>query len=54
MVLYVPAIIWFFLENDYFGWNRTAQSPEELICDGIVLVLVAIAIVGNIIRKSVI
>jgi len=28
----------------FFGWSLQSQSPDEVICDGIVLVLVSIAI----------
>lgn len=38
----IIAILFFIGQNNYFGWNARPQSPEELICDGIVLVLVAL------------
>lgn len=35
---------WYFVaENNYFGWNQLPASPEELIADGIFLVLLSLA-----------
>jgi len=28
-------IVFFFLYNSYFGWNKTAESDVETICDNI-------------------
>lgn len=33
----------FIIQNSYFGWNAFPQSSEELICDGVFLVLLSIA-----------
>lgn len=46
-MLWFFAIAWWFFETRYFGWNATAGSPEEMICDGIVFVLVALALVDH-------
>ena len=35
-------IVYAVRETDFFGWNLTPQSPEELICDGIALILCSI------------
>lgn len=36
--------IWFWvMENNYFGWNALPQSEAELLCDGIVLLIAALA-----------
>ncbi|MEG9561057.1 hypothetical protein [Pseudomonas aeruginosa] len=37
------AVYFWFMENRYFGWNAHPQSEAELICDGIVILLVALA-----------
>lgn len=31
-------------ETAYFGWNFLPQSPEEVIADGITLLLAALAV----------
>ena len=36
-VLFFAVMFWL-LETRYFGWNWSPQSPEEVICDGIVLI----------------
>lgn len=41
-IWFLAAIFWF-NENRYFGWNGWPQSDAELICDGIVCLLVALA-----------
>lgn len=38
------ALSFWFIETNYFGWNFLPSSPEELICDGLVLVMWCIAI----------
>ena len=45
--LLVLALIFFVHENNYFGWNRLPQSPEELLADGIVVLLVAMSVLGR-------
>lgn len=37
------SAVFFYSENSYFGWNRLPQSTEELICDGIVLLILALS-----------
>jgi hypothetical protein len=39
------AIAFYLHENNYYGWNRWPQSDAELIADGIVCVLIALAFV---------
>lgn len=34
-------------ETAYFGWNLTPQSDAEMICDGISLLIFALAFVGK-------
>lgn len=41
------AIFFGFVETAYFGWNMTPQSDAEIICDGIVFVLVALSFVAR-------
>jgi hypothetical protein len=42
--LFVLATAFGLYETAYFGWNVLPGSPQELICDGITLVLTAIAL----------
>ena len=44
IVLFWFAIGFYKLENDYFGWNRYPQSEAEVLADGLVYVLLAIAV----------
>lgn len=37
------AAVFFVQENYYFGWNRYAQSAEELMADGLVLLIASMA-----------
>jgi hypothetical protein len=41
--VFVLASAFGLIETAYFGWNMTPQSEAELICDGITLVLFALA-----------
>ena len=42
--IFFLAVIFALAENSYFGWNWKPGSEAELICDGIVLLLCALAI----------
>lgn len=42
-MLWMIAIIFGVASNAWFGWNWTPKSDAEVICDGIVLLLVAVA-----------
>lgn len=35
------------MENNYFGWNMTPQSGAEVICDGIVMLIFALAFIAR-------
>lgn len=41
----VLAVWFYYLQNRYFGWNKTPNSSEELICDGIVIILIAMSFI---------
>lgn len=47
MTLWLLAIVFEIASNAHFGWNWTPQSDAELICDGIALVLVVVAVAGS-------
>ena len=38
------ALCWYVHMNDYFGWNRLPQSPEECLCDGVLFLILALAL----------
>lgn len=46
-LLYFIAIWFWMTETQYFGWNLMPKSDAEVICDGIALVLLAIAIASK-------
>lgn len=49
LVLNWPALVisvaYFWLTNDYFGWNFDPKSPEEVIADGIGFLILALAFI---------
>ena len=42
--IFILALVWAYMYNSFFGWNFSTQSPEELICDGIFAVLMAMSL----------
>lgn len=42
--IFVIAVVWAYFYNSHFGWNWSSQSPEEVICDGIFAILMAMAV----------
>lgn len=38
------ALVWSYMYNSHFGWNWTSKSSEEIICDGIFAILMALSI----------
>jgi len=45
-ILFISIIFWL-LETSYFGWNWSPQSPSEVVCDGIVAILVSLAVIAD-------
>ena len=41
--VFLLSFLFWIVETNYFGWNVTPQSPEEVICDGIVLLIAALS-----------
>ena len=37
------SILFWAVSTHYFGWNMTPQSDAELICDGITMLILAMA-----------
>lgn len=46
-MIWLLAIGFAIVTNHHFGWNGMPKSDAELICDGIALVLVALAILKS-------
>lgn len=44
--IFILSIGFWILENNHFGWNASPKSDNELISDGIVLLLVGLSLVG--------
>ena len=44
--IWLLALFFGTAETAYFGWNMLPQSPAEMICDGITVLLVALAILA--------
>jgi hypothetical protein len=42
--IFLLAFLYWFIENNFFGWNMFPQSEAELIADGIVMLILAIAV----------
>ncbi len=42
--IFMLASIWAYIYNSHFGWNWSSQSTEELICDGIFAILMALSV----------
>lgn len=42
-VLFIAFVYWY-AENQHFGWHAFPKSAPEAICDGIVFLLLAIAV----------
>ena len=45
--IWVLAVLFGLAETAYFGWNITPKSSEEMICDGITMVLLAMAFMSQ-------
>ena len=41
-ILFFAACFWL-LETAYFGWNLSPKSDAEVVCDGMVMILAAMA-----------
>jgi len=40
------AVMFGISKNQYYGWNFNPQSDAEMICNGIIMLIVALALVG--------
>jgi hypothetical protein len=45
-IVLLAAIVLYFLENMYFGWNATPASIAEKVADGVVLVGLFYGLIG--------
>jgi hypothetical protein len=44
LVMWLLALFYALYESAYFGWNMFPKSPEETICDGISVILLALVV----------
>jgi hypothetical protein len=44
-IFLIGQVFWF-IETWHYGWNFAPQSDGEVVCDGIVLLITAISLVG--------
>ena len=51
VVIWALAMFYAFWETAHFGWNMTAKTDTEMVCDGIALVLFALACATSAIEK---
>ena len=42
--VFVFGLLFSVLETAYFGWNLKPSSGEEMICDGIAFIIVAMSV----------
>lgn len=45
--MWIIAVLWFVVENQFFGWNALPQSANELLADGIGYILVSLAVMSG-------
>jgi hypothetical protein len=45
--LWLLALIFWWEQNQYFGWNWQPKSDAELIADGLTVLLFALSILGK-------
>jgi len=43
--IFLLSLLFWYSETKYFGWNALPQSPEEVICDGIAILIGALSLV---------
>lgn len=43
-VIFVIGLVFAYEQNEYFGWHAWPQSDNELITDGIVLLIFAMSL----------
>lgn len=44
LTIFTIALFWAYTYNSHFGWNWSSKSGEEIICDGIFAILMALSI----------
>ena len=45
--IFMLAIVFGFIKNQHFGWNMQPESSIELICDGIMLIIFSLSLIGK-------
>lgn len=44
LTIFALALFWAYIYNSHFGWNCSSASSEEVICDGIFAILMALSV----------
>ena len=44
-LVFILGLLFFIEQNTFFGWNTVAQSKEELIVDGVNILIFALAFI---------
>lgn len=44
---YLLILLWVFLYNDYFGHNWLPRSKAEVLCDGMTVLMLVVALAGG-------
>ncbi len=47
LYIFMMGVIFWYVKNDYFGWDGGIQNEAELICNGIMLLLFALSILNK-------
>lgn len=47
LIILTMAFLFGLVETAYFGWNMFPKSEAEVICDGIALLIAALALVAR-------
>jgi hypothetical protein len=46
LMIWIAAILFGLSETAYFGWNWSPKSDAEMVCDGITMILAALALLS--------
>lgn len=49
---WIVALEYFLKQNQYFGWNARPQSDAEVLADGMMFILVALALLITMIPQG--
>ena len=53
-LIFLVGVLVFLVSKQYFGWNKTAQSGAERVCDFVWEFLVFTGIIGMVVRHFIV